>query len=115
MNLRRGEIVLADLEPVKGSEQGKIRPCLVVQNDVGNLYSTNTIVVPITSTIPDKNYPTIVLFGPQDSGLKDGGTILCNQIRTVSVPHRVIRKLGSLRPELMAKVDDALKATLNLD
>ena len=115
MNVKRGDIVLANLEPVMGSEQGKIRPCLVVQNDVGNKFSSTTIIVPLTSTIPDKNYPTTVIVGPQESGLKEKSAILSNQIRTISRGDRIIKILSSLKPQTMVQVNNALKASLALE
>ncbi len=114
MNIKRGDILLANLEPVMGSEQGRIRPCLVVQDDISNKFSPTTIVAPVTSTIPDKNYPSIVIVEPSESGLREKSTILCNQIRAISVQNRIIKKLSSLGPATMGKVDDALKAALAL-
>ncbi|MFH1257701.1 MAG: type II toxin-antitoxin system PemK/MazF family toxin [Candidatus Micrarchaeota archaeon] len=114
MNILRGDVVLANLEPVRGSEQGKTRPCLIVQNDTANKYSNTTIIVPITSKIPDREYPTTVFLEENSAGLKDAGTILCNQIRTISIESRIIRKIGRLQPEKMRKVDDAIKASLAL-
>lgn len=115
MQIARGEIVLASLEPVKGSEQGKTRPCLIVQNDIANKFSNTTIIVPITSHIPDKEYPTTVFIEANTYGLKEKSTILCNQIRTISIKERIIKKIGRLNPEMMRKVDLALNASLGLD
>ena len=115
MNIKRGEIILASLNPVLGSEQGETRPCLVVQNDIANEFSNTTIIVPVTSTIPDKYYPTVVVIEPADSGLKKTSAILCNQIRTISIKHRIIKKLGLLKPLTMKKVDSALKTSLGLE
>ncbi len=112
MIIKRGDILLANLEPVLGSEQGRIRPCLVVQDDISNKYSPTTIVVPVTTTIPDKNYPSIVIVEPSQSGLKEKSTVLCNQIRAISIAHRVVKKLGSLTSGTMGQVDYALKAAL---
>ena len=114
MNIKRGDILLANLEPVLGSEQGRIRPCLVVQDDISNKFSPTTIIASITSTIPDKDYPSVVIVEPSESGLRERSTVLCNQIRTISINHRIIKKLSSLRPATMGKVDDALKAALAL-
>jgi len=114
MIIKRGDIVFADLEPTLGSEQGEKRPCLVVQNDIANRFSSTTIVVPITSTIPERDYPTVVVAESRETGLKKKSTILCNQIRTISVKHRAISKLGSLKPGTMDKVDEALRASLSL-
>ncbi len=83
MNIKRGGIVLVDLEPVKGSEQGKTRPCLIIQNDIGNSVSPTTIVAAITSKI-EKEYPFTVLIRQGEANLPKESLILCNQIRTVS-------------------------------
>jgi mRNA interferase MazF len=114
MNIKRGDVVLADLEPVKGSEQGKTRPCLVVQNDIGNAVSPTTIVAAITSKI-EKEYPFTVLVKEGEASLPKDSLILCNQIRTVSTQHRLIKKIGSLKPETMKKVDNALKTSLGIE
>ncbi|MEW6295287.1 MAG: type II toxin-antitoxin system PemK/MazF family toxin [Candidatus Diapherotrites archaeon] len=115
MIIKRGDILLVDFNPVKGSEQGKIRPAVVVQNDVGNIYAGTTIVVPITSSKPEKIYPTDVFASAEELGLKKEWSINCSQIATVSIKHRVIKKLGSLNPETRNKVNEALKTSLALD
>ena len=115
MIIKRGDIFLTDLEPVKGSEQGKIRPCLVVQNDVANQFSPNTIIVPLTSHVPDKYYPTVVVVKPNESGLSKESAILCSQIRIISTNDRVIKPLSKLSPTKMKEVDEALKTSLALD
>lgn len=111
--IKRGEIFFANLEPVKGSEQGGIRPVLIIQNDVGNEYSTTTIIAPLTSTIMKKEYPTNV-FLPSSSFLKKDSTILLNQIRTID-SKRLIKKIGFLDNITMNLVDKALKISLGLD
>lgn len=115
MNIKRGEIVLVNLEPSMGSEQGKIRPCLVVQNNVLNRFLTTTIVVPLTSRIPDKDYPSEVVVNPGESGLKEKSSILCHQIRAISFKDRILKKIGSLTPETMRKVNEALKTSLGIE
>ncbi|MCX6799472.1 MAG: type II toxin-antitoxin system PemK/MazF family toxin [Candidatus Diapherotrites archaeon] len=115
MMMRRGDIVLAKLDPVVGSEQGKTRPCLVVQNDLSNELGPTTIIVPFTSTITDKCYPTAVIVEAEESGLNEKSAILCNQIRTISAEHRIIKKISTLKPIAMLKVDDALRTSLGLD
>ncbi len=114
MNIKRGDILLIKLDPVLGSEQGKTRPCLVVQDDISNQYSPNTIIAPITSAIPDKYYPTVVVVKPQESDLPKESAILCSQIRTISKEHRIVKKLGALKPMKMREVDQALKESLGL-
>ena len=115
MTIKRGDIILANLEPVMGSEQGKVRPCLVIQNDTSNTYSPTTIVASITSATSDKKYPTEVSVSPKDSGLPKDSTVLLNQIRTISISHRAIKMLGRLSEEKMAQVNEAIKVSLGLD
>ncbi len=114
MTIKRGDIVLTRLEPVKGSEQGKTRPCLVVQNDIGNKVSPTTIVAALTSKI-EKEYPFTVFLKKGEANLPKDSLVLCNQIRTVSIEHRIEKKLGTLKPETMKKIDQALKVSLALE
>ena len=113
-DLRRGDIILANLEPVVGSEQGEIRPVLVVQNDISNKYSPTTIIVPITSKKQTKTYVTNVPISAGESRLKKDSLILCNQIRTID-KFRIKRKISALNNEIMKKVDLALKISLSLN
>lgn len=113
-NIRRGEIFLANLEPILGSEQGGIRPVLIIQNDMGNQYSTTTIIAPITSSVMKKEYPTNVFIKKEDSTIKRDSTILLNQIKAID-KRRIIKKLGVLNSFTMNKVDRALKISLALD
>lgn len=110
----RGDIVLANLEPVKGSEQGGIRPVLILQNDTLNKHAPTTIIAPITSRIYTKEYPTNVIIKKEDSNLKLDSTILLNQIRTID-KSRIIKKISSLDFYSMNKVDRAIKVSLSLD
>jgi mRNA interferase MazF len=114
MSIKRGDIVLIDLEPVKGSEQGKTRPCLVIQNDVGNKASPTTIIAAITSRI-EKEYPFTAFVSKGEGNLPKDSLILCNHLRTVSIKHRIIKKLGTLKPKTMKKVDTALKVSLAIE
>ena len=114
MDIQRGDIVLVNLDPVIGSEQGKTRPALVIQNDIGNKYSPTTIVAPITSKIFSKEFSTNVQISPQDSGLENESTILLNQIRTLD-KSRISKKLGSIKDQIMKKVDLAIKISLNVN
>ena len=110
----RGEIVVANLELVKGSEQGGIRPVLIIQNDTLNKHAPTTIIAPITSKIYTKEYPTNVIIKKEDSKLKLDSTILLNQIKTID-KKRIIKKIGSLDNFTMNKVDRAIKVSLALD
>jgi len=113
MKIKRGEVVLVDLEPVIGSEQGKIRPAVIIQNNLGNDYSPTTIVAPITSKIFSKEFPTNVQISSRDSGLKQDSTILLNQIRTID-KSRIIKKLKYLDIEIMKRVDLSIRISLDL-
>ncbi len=114
MTIKRGDVVLVDLESVKGSEQGKTRPCLVIQNNKGNEVSPTTIIAAITSK-SEKEYPFTVHVAAGDGNLPKDSAVLCNHIRTISSKDRIMKILGSLKPETMRKVDTALKVSLALD
>jgi len=109
----RGEILLVNFEPVVGSEQGRIRPALVIQNDLSNKFSPLTIVAPITSKIYSKEFPTNVFLNKEVSKLKNDSTILLNQIRTID-KRRIVKKLSLLDNFTMKKVDYAIKISLGL-
>ncbi|MFH1445148.1 MAG: type II toxin-antitoxin system PemK/MazF family toxin [Nanoarchaeota archaeon] len=113
MIIRRGDIFLANLEPIKRSEQGGVRPVLVVQNDISNKYSPVSIVAAITSKVFEKEFPTNVFISKRESELSKDSTILLNQIRTID-KSRLIKKAGSLDLQLMGKVDLALRISLAL-
>jgi mRNA interferase MazF len=112
--IKRGDIILVNLEPVRGSEQGRIRPCLVIQNDISNKNSPVTIIAAITSRIFDKEFPTNVFISKGDSNLEKDSTILLNQIRTID-NSRLIKKIGCLNNYIMNRVDMAIKISLALD
>ena len=114
VELKRGDIVLSNLEPVKGSEQGGIRPCLIIQNDKGNKYSPLTIIAPITSKGFTKEFSTNVFISKLDSKLDKDSTILFNQIKTID-KSRIIKKISSLNSFLMHKVDMAIRISLALN
>ncbi|MBS3074371.1 type II toxin-antitoxin system PemK/MazF family toxin [Candidatus Pacearchaeota archaeon] len=113
MEIKRGDIVLADLEPVRGSEQGGTRPCLIIQNDEGNRYSPITIIAPITSKKFSKHFSTNVFLPKDSSGLDYDSTILLNQIKAID-KRRVIKQLGILNFNIMKKVESAIKISLDL-
>jgi len=114
VNIKRGEIVIADLDPVTGSEQGKTRPVLIIQNDISNNYSPVTIIAAITSKIYEKEFPTNVFLTKKDSGLDKDSTIMLNQIRTID-KIRISNRISSLDNSIMKKVDLAIKVSLGLD
>ncbi|MBE7048197.1 MAG: type II toxin-antitoxin system PemK/MazF family toxin [Ruminococcaceae bacterium] len=113
MVVKRGDIFYADLSPVVGSEQGGVRPILVVQNDIGNKFSPTVIIAAITSQINKAKLPTHIEIVADDYGLSKDSVILLEQIRTID-KKRLRERLGRLDEELMAKVNEALVVSLGL-
>ncbi len=111
---RKGEIFLANLGPIKGGEQGGVRPVLIIQNDISNKYSPVTIIAAITSKIYKKEFPTNVFISKADSGLDKDSTTMLNQIRTID-KSRLIKKVGELDALLMKRANMALKISLDLE
>jgi len=114
MEVRRGDVVVVDLDPTEGSEQRGRRPCLVVQNDVGNENAPTTIVVPFTTSSGDRLYPFEVLVPAAESPLREDSVALCNQIRTVSIEHRITDAPGAVPDARMEEIDAALEYSLGL-
>jgi len=114
MEIKKGDIILANLEPVMGSEQGGIRPSLIIQNDVSNKYSPVTIIAAITSKKFSKDFSTNVFISKKDSKLSKDSTILLNQIRTID-KSRIAKKISSLDLYSMHQVDLALKISLGIN
>lgn len=113
IKISRGDIVLVNLDPVLGSEQGKTRPALIIQNNIGNEYSPTTIVAPITTKLFSKQFPTNVEIDKSSSPLKEKSTALLNQIRTID-KIRIIKNLGKLAPRKIKEVDEAIANSLGL-
>ena len=111
-NVRRGDVWLIDWNPARGSEQAGVRPALVVQNDVGNAYSSTTIVAAISTRLK-KEYPFQVGIEPGESGLPETGIVKLEQIMTVDQA-RLLRKVGALSPPTMTRVEGALKRSLGI-
>lgn len=111
--MKRGQVYYADLRPVVGSEQGGIRPCLIIQNDTGNHHSPTTILATMT-TQKKTDLPTHISVSPEDNFLDGNTTILLEQIRTVD-KSRLRDSVGSLSKRTMQKVDEALHISLALD
>jgi mRNA interferase MazF len=110
----RGMVVEVSLDPVVGHEQGRSRPCVVVQNNVGNRYSSTTIVVPLTDAAHIKApSPIYVLVKKGEGGTAKDSYILCDQIRTID-QRRFCRVYGALETETMARIDAALLISLGL-
>jgi mRNA interferase MazF len=113
MMVRRGDVFYADLSPVIGSEQGGVRPVLVVQNDIGNKYSPTIIISAITSQINKAKLPTHVEITAPEYGLPKDSVVLLEQIRTID-KKRLREKIGRFNDEMMRSVDDALKISVGL-
>ena len=113
MNIRRGDIFYADLSPVVGSEQGGLRPVLIVQNDVGNKYSPTVIAAAITSKLGKAKLPTHIDIIAQDVGLARDSVVLLEQIRTLD-QRRLKEKMGHLPEGIMAQVNDAISVSFGL-
>lgn len=110
--MKRGYVYYADLSPVVGSEQGGIRPVLILQNNIGNKYSPTVIVAAITSKIGKSKVPTHVSIG-KDEGLTENSVALLEQIRTID-KQRLTDKITHLDKELMNEVDAALKISIGI-
>ena len=113
MNVRRGDIYYADLSPVIGSEQGGLRPVLIVQNDVGNKYSPTVIAAAITSRMGKTRLPTHIDVVGDGVGLSRDSVILLEQIRTIDKT-RLKEKMGHLDDDTMRGVNNAISASFGL-
>lgn len=113
MNVKRGDVYFADLSPVVGSEQGGVRPVLVIQNDIGNRFSPTVIVAAITAQIQKAKLPTHVEIDAKRYGFERDSVILLEQIRTID-KQRLTDKITALDESMMSKVDDALQISLGL-
>lgn len=113
MNIRRGDIYYADLSPVVGSEQGGLRPVLIVQNDVGNRHSPTVIAAAITSRLGKNKLPTHIDVPSLTSGLSKDSVILLEQIRTID-KQRLKEKMGHLDADTMTHVNDAIQVSFGL-
>jgi len=111
--VKRGDVYFADLSPVVGSEQGGVRPVLVIQNNIGNRFSPTVIVAAITAQIQKAKLPTHVEIDAKRYGFERDSVILLEQIRTID-KQRLTDKITHLDDEMMEKVDEALQISLGL-
>jgi mRNA interferase MazF len=115
VNVRRGDIVLVDLDPTKGSEQRGRRPAVVIQNDTGNRVANTTIIAPLTTSYdPETIAPYEAELRAEDTPVKEDSVALCNQIRTVSIEHRIEAKFGTIDDRGMADIEHAIEVSLGL-
>ncbi|EJS63638.1 type II toxin-antitoxin system PemK/MazF family toxin [Bacillus cereus] len=113
MIVKRGDVYFADLSPVVGSEQGGVRPVLVIQNDIGNRFSPTVIVAAITAQIQKAKLPTHVEIDAKKYGFERDSVILLEQIRTID-KQRLTDKITHLDEVMMNRVDEALQISLGL-
>ena len=113
LDIKRGYLYYADLSPVVGSEQGGVRPVLIIQNDIGNKYSPTVIVAAITSQINKAKLPTHIEISAHEYGLNKDSVILLEQIHTID-KKRLREKIGCLDKNMMLKVDNSLQISLGL-
>lgn len=111
--MKRGEIYLAELDPVIGSEQGGRRPVLIIQNDMGNLHSPTIIAVPLTGSTRKPALPTHVELQAGEGGLVRPSVVLCEQVRTLEKT-RLSKLLGALPAHSMRMVERALEVSMEL-
>ena len=114
MVIKRGDMFYADLSPVVGSEQGGIRPVIIIQNDIGNKHSPTVIAAAITSQTGKNKLPTHIEIGSQNNGLKEDSIVLTEQIRTID-KSRLKEKIGHIDDEVvMEKINNALGVSFGL-
>jgi mRNA interferase MazF len=113
MIVKRGDVYYANLSPVVGSEQGGLRPVLVIQNDVGNKYSPTIIVAAITSQISKGKLPTHVDLNTKECQLERNSVVLLEQLRTID-KRRLKEKITQLQDDAMRRVDEAMQISLGL-
>ena len=111
--VKRGEIYYADLSPVVGSEQGGVRPVLIIQNDIGNRYSPTVIAAAITSQRDKAKLPTHIELSAQSCGLQKDSTVLLEQVRTID-KKRLRERMGEITPETMNSINSALSISFGL-
>jgi len=111
--IKRGDIYYADLSPVVGSEQGGMRPVLIIQNDTGNRHSPTVIAAAITSQINKARLPTHIELAAKSYGLTKDSVILLEQVRTID-KRRLKERMGKIDGDLMNRVDNAIAVSFGL-
>ena len=111
--IERGELYSANLDPVVGSEQGGVRPVLVVQNNTGNKFSPTVVVLAVTGRLAKARLPTHVEIQAEGHGLMNDSVVLAEQVRTLD-KKRLLHRIGKLSPDVMQKVSRAMRVSLGL-
>jgi Growth inhibitor len=112
--IKRGDMFYADLSPVIGSEQGGVRPVLIIQNDIGNKFSPTVIAAAITSQTNKNKLPTHIELNSEGLGLNKDSVVLTEQIRTID-KSRLKEKIGHIDTKVMSRVDNALGVSFGLE
>jgi mRNA interferase MazF len=113
MSIKRGEIWLADLNPIRGSEQAGVRPVLIFQNDTINTFTTTVVTIPFTTNLRRAALPSCVRVAAGEGGLSADSVALCHQLRVLDTT-RLIRRLGSVSQSTMAAVERCVLFTLGV-
>ena len=113
MKIKRGDLFYADLSPVVGSEQGGVRPVVIIQNDIGNKYSPTVIIAAITSQVNKAKLPTHVKIEASIFGLPKNSVVLLEQIRTID-KKRLRDKLGQFDEDILSEIDRALRISVGV-
>lgn len=113
MIVKRGDMFYADLSPVVGSEQGGVRPVVIIQNDIGNKYSPTVIAAAITSQLGKNRLPTHIEIGSNNNELKTNSVVLAEQIRTID-KSRLKEKIGHIDDSVMSKINSAIGISFGL-
>ena len=113
MTIKRGDMFYADLSPVVGSEQGGVRPVVIIQNDIGNKYSPTVIAAAITSQLGKNRLPTHIEIGSNNNELKTNSVVLAEQIRTID-KSRLKEKIGHIDDSVMSKINSAIGISFGL-
>ena len=111
----RGGIYRTNLDAATGSEQGGTRPCIVIQNDVGNRYSATSIEVPLSSARLKREYPFQVVLAPEETGLSKPSVAKCDQLQVISIEHKILEKFGKLSASAMHKIERAILYELDIN
>lgn len=113
MTIKRGEVWLADLNPIRGSEQAGIRPVLIFQNDTINAFTTTVVTIPFTTNLRRAALPSCVRVTTGDGGLSSDSVALCHQLRVLDAV-RLIRRLGSVSQPTMTAIERCVLFTLGI-
>ncbi len=113
MIVKRGEIWLADLNPVRGSEQAGVRPVLIFQNNTINRFTTTVLTIPFTTNLRRASLPSCVRISKDEGGLTNDSVVLCHQLRALD-KIRLQRKLGTVRQDILSTIDNCVLSTMGI-